>query len=387
MVFEIGIFSNAIDTGVSQNSVYLSMGFAAVNVIVQGWRIKLEKTAVEESFVKYCVTCLTGRVGWVPFVDEIEMLLTTEAIFDYDDETKSNPIIQTISYRIKYDYPCGVSHIFHKKGQISFDFSDATIKEFINMVETTQVHLSHERKNLFNYEAKENNDNYILRIDFGNSLRLLSFQNLSSLFKVCKEKQIQIIGMKINSGKSSESNGSNKTIEVEKGIDLLIKNSIDISAMNGIDTRISTLARDSFGVPYLFDMLDYQSVVKNSKRIFYSLIDYGFDVNIVDINSKESIFYKLIHMMDMKTIKYIINLLMDKKEHQIYLNYYNNNHRSPLYYAIYHHKQEKRDRNKKLEKMRQRVKYLANYLAKLKLLQKKENLEKFQQKYQLIIND
>ena len=360
VVFEVGIFASG-STSVSRNNIYLSMGFAATNALVQGWRIKLEKNAVNETFVKYCVRCLTGRIAWIPFADEIEMLLSSPAIFLRDDLYKQHPLVQGIDYRIRYDYPCCLSRIFRKKGKITFDFSDVTIKDFINMLETTQVHVTH-YTNLFNYDTKkarfgvgsrvridQNNrreNTYILKIDFGTSLRLLSFQNLSALFKVCKEKRIKIIGMK-----TGNIHNYGRSHNMEKDIDLLVKNSIEISAMNGNDTRISTLARDSFGVPYLFDMLDYQAVFENSKKIFYALIDYGFDVNIIDLNKNESIFYKLIQAFDVKTIKYIINLLVYNKRHQVYLNYYNNNGRSPLYFAIYDHKREKHQREKKLRQL------------------------------------
>ena len=47
----------------------------------------------------------------------------------------------------------------------------------------------------------------------------------------------------------------------------------------------------------------------------------------------------------------MINLIVHKRNHQIYLNYYNNNRRSPLYYAIYNHGQEIKHRRKMLTKM------------------------------------
>ena len=141
----------------------------------------------------------------------------------------------------------------------------------------------------------------------------MSFQNLTALFKFCKQKRIKIIGMETgNINIYADSQG------MRKDIDLFAKNSIEINAMNGNYTRISTLARDSCGVPYLFDMVDYQTVFKNSQKIFYALIDCGFNVNTIDLNKNESIFYKLIGSFDVKAIRYIINLLVCNKEYHVY---------------------------------------------------------------------
>ena len=64
--------------------------------------------------------------------------------------------MQGIYYRTRYDYLCCLSQIFHKKGYITFDFGIVTIKDFINMLETVQVHMTH-YINLFNYDAEKSN--------------------------------------------------------------------------------------------------------------------------------------------------------------------------------------------------------------------------------------
>ena len=126
--------------------------------------MKLEKNGLNEMLVKYCVRCLSGRIALIAFVDEVEILLSSPAIFLIDDSYEHS-IVQGIDHRIKYHY--------HTTGKITFDFGDVTIKEFIGMLETIQVHVTY----------------------YG----LLSFQNLSALFKACKEKGIKIIGMKTGS--------------------------------------------------------------------------------------------------------------------------------------------------------------------------------------------
>ena len=107
---------------------------------------------------------------------------------------------------------------------------------------------------------------------------------------------------------------------MRKDIDLLDKNSIEISAMNGNDTRISTSVGDSFGLPYLFDMVDYQAVFENSQKLFNALIDCEFNVNTIDLKQNESIFCKLIQPFDVKTIRCNMNLFVYNKQHQVYLN-------------------------------------------------------------------
>ena len=171
-VFDIGLFrlDNNTNETISEFDIYLSMTFALLNAIGQLWRIILEKKSIEESFIQYCVTCLTGRIGWIPFKYKIENILKNNKI---ENENENENEIPLINYKIQYEYPFGISKFFRKKGEIIFDFSQVTIKEFLNNIDTTTLHESHKDSDI------------VLNIDFDNSLRLLSFQDLSQLFKVC----------------------------------------------------------------------------------------------------------------------------------------------------------------------------------------------------------
>ena len=71
------------------------------------------------------------------------------------------------------------------------------------------------------------------------------------------------------------------------------------------------------------------------------MINNNFNVNIIDENDNESILFKLVRRFDTTIMKYVIKFLVNENKHQIYLNYFNHLHRSPLYYAIYNHHREK----------------------------------------------
>ena len=328
LAFEINNNNNNNDSNksITRNDIYLSMFFAILNIIVQTWRIILEKNAINESFIQYCVTCLTGRIGWIPFRWQIETILTS---FNFRSNSNGDHDIPIISYDIRYDYPLCISKILHKKGKITFDFSHATMKELLNVIKTTQTRSR-------NNQVSVDSDNIIkLKINFGKSLRLLSFEMLMLLFKVCKENHIQIIGMKCDSINAAAH--KNNSDDVSK----LVGNAVNISAMKGNDIRLLLNSRDAFGVPHLFDILNYQSVFVHSKEIFYSLIKNSFDINTIDENDNESIVYKLIRTFDITTMKYAIQYLVNENKHQIYFNYFNHLHQSPLFYAIYNHHREK----------------------------------------------
>ena len=248
--------------------------------------------------------------------------------------------------------------MFGKKGKVTFDFSDITIKEFIGNIQTTTLHPSLTR---YINEHNNNNGGVILKIDFDRSLRLLSIENILLLFKICKSKHIQIIGMTcdpmddsydiINNGLdffvdfNSSNNNINNSSNTSKDVSSVVSNAIEVSGMNGNDIRILSKSRDTFGVPYLSSVLDIQNVFKESKMIFYSLINAGLNVNIIDRNENESVLYKLIKSIDIDTIKYIINCVFKQQNHKIYLNCFNNEKKSPLYYAITnHYKEDKEDK-------------------------------------------
>ena len=79
-------------TGITKQDLRLSIGSASFNCIIQLFRLKLESTAVEETFVQYSLNCITARFGWVPFSSKLKAF------------TKSHePII--LNYDINYTLP------------------------------------------------------------------------------------------------------------------------------------------------------------------------------------------------------------------------------------------------------------------------------------------
>ena len=263
------------------------------------------------------------------FDKKIEQILIRSV--NNNDELK----VPMMCYEIKYDYAVGISKII-KKAKL-FDFSDSTMKELLNIIETTKTHLRNNNQTNENTFTK----NMKLKIDFGKSLRLLSFQMVMSLFKVCKENHIQINGMKC--GSTDCGNVINKSrIDDVSG---LISNAVNLSAMKGNDSRLLLQSLVAFGVPYMYDILKYQSVFVSSKEMIYSLINNNFNVSIIDENDNESILFKLVRRFDTTIMKYVIKFLVNENKHQIYLNYFNHLHRSPLYYAIYNIIEKKFKRN------------------------------------------
>ena len=126
-----GLFNYNLNkfNGITENDVYISIGTAIVNSIAQIGRIYIEAKACNESFVGCGVTCLLARIGWIPFIDKIEKIVsnaTTTHNSDKDDDCDKfdNEII---SYDIKYDYPLCVTKLFKVRGQVRYDFSSITI--------------------------------------------------------------------------------------------------------------------------------------------------------------------------------------------------------------------------------------------------------------------
>ena len=48
---------------------------AVLNASVQILRLQSESHACNETFYKYCVSCLMARISWIPFINDIEKYL------------------------------------------------------------------------------------------------------------------------------------------------------------------------------------------------------------------------------------------------------------------------------------------------------------------------
>ena len=60
------LFFGIIDVklvGIETSDLVVSICAALLNSIGQIWRLKLESTAVEESFIEFCLYSVNGRVG------------------------------------------------------------------------------------------------------------------------------------------------------------------------------------------------------------------------------------------------------------------------------------------------------------------------------------
>ena len=60
-----------------------------MHLILEIFMLKLEALACEVNLLDYTVACFNGRVGFVPYLDLIEMLLTSKSaqglVLDYDN--------------------------------------------------------------------------------------------------------------------------------------------------------------------------------------------------------------------------------------------------------------------------------------------------------------
>ena len=196
----------------------------------------------------------------------------------------------------------------------------------------------------------------ILKIHFGKSLRLLNVQELMNLLKVCKEKRIEILN---NNSEIVELNSKKCTNNLQ-----LWENAIDISSSQGNDIRLLSKTRDIFGKPYLHNIFNYQSVFDETKEIFYSFIKKDFDVNCSDINNGETVVYSLIKKFDFKSINFIFHIFNKFKKEKIFLNCFNNDGYSPLYYSMAYHITEKRKQQEKSqESQTQESRYIYSLLT------------------------
>ena len=200
------------DANIQEYDVYVSIISAALNASVQVLRLHSESGACNETFYKYCVSCLMARISWIPFINDIEKYLTggdsdngndggafkkqsndlsiaTQVVKSRgggEDELRDEPQHHVINYKIKRDYPFGISILIHHKHEMAFDFSPLTIHERVSTFDLSKKRRKHENK----YKHTQG-----LRINFGKSLRLLPFVDLMDLFDACIKHDIIIEGI------------------------------------------------------------------------------------------------------------------------------------------------------------------------------------------------
>ena len=216
------IFRNDSSANVQALDVYASIISAIVNCIFQILRLRWESQACEETFSEYCLECLMARISWIPFEKHIFQFLNGK---DKSIEANSDDIStkdfnkKTISYDIKYSYPCGISKMIGYKPKLQFDFSSISIQKLLSTIKLSTT-------------TARNKQNHLL-INFGKSLRLLNFQDLMNLFQVCLSKEIKLIGFN------------------NVSMAHLLTNSMNISANAAKDVRLLSNCRNSFGKPFV----------------------------------------------------------------------------------------------------------------------------------------
>eukprot|EP01083_Nonionella_stella_P025222 69477_1 len=100
------------NTTITSFDILLSIGSAVINMTSQFAVMKMESIVVRETFLSYALSCMIGRVGWIPFLTTIHI----------HHEEKG--------YTVKYDSIKKKFFGFVPK-TINYVFSDVTIKKFI----------------------------------------------------------------------------------------------------------------------------------------------------------------------------------------------------------------------------------------------------------------
>eukprot|EP01084_Bolivina_argentea_P296727 511082_1 len=299
-------------TGVTDQILLTSIVSATLNSLRQVIKLVLESKAVEQNVIEYSLHCVMARVGWVPFhrnIDTFRLSMISE---------------MHINYNIKYDIP-----IFTKclgvAGSMEYDFSSMTIRHLI----TVLSQIKSEKKKL--------------SIEFGGTLRLLTFQDLLLLLTVCQQQNIEI-----------------SDIVKPKVFDF--ENAIEMSSKMDKDCRLFKHARNSVGRPLLMAFCDL-GLKPNSiqSQMMYKVLQFGLDVNLTDVSTGESLIFSLLRNFDYSSIRYLLTRYCEEQKIKINLNYYNKNGICPLYAALeLYNKDEKRLKPKKFM-----FEYLMNYGARL----------------------
>ena len=194
-----------------------------------------------------------------------------------------------------------------------------------------------------------------LSIDFGDSLRLLNFQDLIALLESCKRKRIIVSHMNFDK------------------ISQLFATAVQTSVDNKNDPRLLSNCKNVDGQPYTISILsldnviegesgikpekslaqqkvngpridqDIENTIANSQTVvrkssissmLQCLIANDFDMNVTDSND-ESVLFKLIQNEDTENISFLFRQYVGYHKHKLNLNYFNKQGESPLYQAIY----------------------------------------------------
>eukprot|EP01083_Nonionella_stella_P060839 158657_1 len=324
-------------TTISKRDLYLSVGSAVINSMGQITKLYLESIAVQESFIQYALTCMMGRVGWVPFRHKIQRIFTNKNINTSAKQNANNTILtisdserqltkeqgianplsdlEVIDFNIKYNIPIlsTVAELLgfkHKlQGTIEYDFSTVTIRYLIATLLVLHNASSDDSEN-------SNRKNKSIQIQFGQSLRLLGVHDIALLLETCHQKNIKLDNVKdivtwVHAFETS-------TVKERK------------------DPRLVSYSRDEQGRPLLIGL--YLSTYDPDKQILRALLRNDVPINLEDA-SGETIVFHLIRHLDYPGIRELFKTKYEKDEKRsnIYLNVYNRSGYSPLYLALHQH--------------------------------------------------
>ena len=101
----------------NRNIIILSIITTSINVIFQFVRLIGESLVVEERLDKYALSCILGRVGWIPYIDKIKRL-------------QQDPYyhMKQLDYDIKYTLGM-VTSCIGTRGTVEFAFNSVTLRQ------------------------------------------------------------------------------------------------------------------------------------------------------------------------------------------------------------------------------------------------------------------
>ena len=286
------VFGNNVDVeGITNTELGLSIVSAVLNSATQAVKLYLESKAVQSNFWHYTLHCCMGRVNWIPFETQIDSLLKkkstsiskTKSIKQVSNNNNNDSSFGQqnklcLNYKIQYQLPI-ISRLLKIKNTVEYDFSSTSIRFLIAKLSVLTVKNNGIGDQSISVAEKNSTTNYngnntfdykdggfgtpSLSISFGQSLRLLSFQDILLLLRVCKNKNIELPG-----------------IDDPNVIDF--ENAISISQSNRRDPRLLQHARDAHGRPLLMSFCDLSLKSELRSSMTIRLINLDFDVNLTD---------------------------------------------------------------------------------------------------------
>eukprot|EP01084_Bolivina_argentea_P026221 48731_1 len=87
------------DTTITTQDIVISIGSAVFNMISQFTIMKMESAVVRETFISYSLSCMVGRIGWIPFIHEINTAKNSQINYSKIKRKFCGVIPKTINYK------------------------------------------------------------------------------------------------------------------------------------------------------------------------------------------------------------------------------------------------------------------------------------------------